>query len=349
MFFLLVIIPAAADSLNNYQMIGSHNSYKKPLPAEVTAYLKKTSPSLLAKLSYSHPSLIEQLDAGLRQLEIDVVNDPQGQQYDRPELETLLHGNWFSKEQRASLSRPGFKVMHIPHVDAMSHCLTFTGCAEQLIAWSHQNPKHLPNTVLVNAKESQPNFLTHTPPLMFEDADYALLDSEIKAIFGNKLITPDSVKGDYATLRNAIVESGWPALKTLRGKFLFIFDANPQQREKYIHGHPSLEGRSMFVSVPQQWDEAAIFIRNNPVESYQEIRSLVHAGFLVRTRADANLKESSEQMALRREAAYTSGAHFISSDFYLGAPLAKQRGYAVSFKKQSFVRTNPIQHNNFAY
>lgn len=354
LFFFFTSLATLADSLNNYQMIGSHNSYKKPLPAEVNAYLKETSPSLLSKLSYSHPPVLEQLDAGLRQLEIDVVNDPLGHQYNAPALEALLRGNWFSDEHRAKLASPGFKVMHIPHVDVMSHCITFTDCAEQLIGWSNNNPDHFPITLLINAKETQPDFITHAPPALFDDADYARLDREIKALFKNKLITPDSVKGDFPTLREAIVKRGWPALKNLRGKFLFIFDATPHQREKYVYGHPSLKGRSMFVSVPALWDEAAVFIRNNPVESFREIRSLVNAGFLVRTRADANLNDSREQMAARRKAAYASGAQFISSDFYPAAPLAKARGYAVSFTQQQFVRPNPVtpnqvNQNNIAY
>ncbi|MDG6099925.1 hypothetical protein EXU34_20910 [Alteromonas sp. ZYF713] len=335
-----------ANSLDQYQIIGSHNSYKKALPPQTVQFLERMSPDLLKKLSYSHPSLQEQLNLGLRQIEIDVVNDPIGHQYDTPELETLFNSNWFSKSERQVLAEPGVKVLHIPHIDVMTHCLTFQLCAKQLLGWSESNPGHFPITVLLNVKESQPSFISARPPVAFSTSDYDSLDKEIVHLFGNKLVTPDRVRGNYSTLRASITEAGWPNIKALRGKFLFLFDANEAQKSIYLQKSSSLEGRSMFLSVPKNSDAAAIFIRNDPLKSQQEIQALVKEGFLVRTRADADLTATAESLEEQRDAAFASGAQFVSSDFYKQSPQSIHLGYSVSFENDRMKRINPVRHQN---
>ncbi|WP_032096188.1 MULTISPECIES: Ca2+-dependent phosphoinositide-specific phospholipase C [unclassified Alteromonas] len=335
-----------AKSLDHYQIIGSHNSYKKALPPEARQFLKDVSPELLKKISYIHPSLQEQLNLGIRQIEIDVVNDPNGHQYNTPEIETLANSNWFSKSERQILAEPGFKVLHIPHVDVMTHCLTLQLCAKQLLRWSEANPNHFPITVLVNAKESQPTFLSKAAPVAFSVSDYQHLDNEIAHLFGSKLVTPDRVRGRHHTLRAAITETGWPSVEALRGKFLFLFDANKAQKEIYLQQNSTLQNKSMFLSVPEHSDAAAIFIRNDPVKSQQEIQALVKDGFLVRTRADADLSATTQSLRAQRDAAFASGAQFISSDFYNQSPQSIRRGYSVSFENDCLKRFNAVKHQN---
>ncbi|HAU26715.1 MAG TPA: hypothetical protein DCW49_04945, partial [Alteromonas australica] len=77
-----------------------------------------------------------------------------------------------------------------------------------------------------------------------------------------------------------------------------------------------------------------------------DIRALVAQGFLVRTRADANLSATTDDMALQKQAAFASGAQFISTDFYAGALLSRQRGHVVSFESPPFVRSHPFLNNN---
>lgn len=345
-FGCCLILSAKAASLNEYQVIGSHNSYKKTLPVSLLAFLDERAPGMWDKLNYSHPSLTEQLDMGLRQLEIDVVNDPKGGQYHTPETELLLSDTWFSAQQRENLAQPGFKVMHIPHLDMQTHCILFSACLKQLVSWSNAHPDHFPITILLNAKETQPDFISQPSPVPFSVQAYQRLDDEIAQWLKHKLITPDAIRGEFSSLKQAVLTQGWPQLDSLRGKFLFIFDANTQQRTIYVKHAPSLKGRSMFISVPEDWDEAAIFIRNNPRTQQQDIRDLVMQGFLVRTRADANLTATTDDMALQKQAAFDSGAQFISTDFYPGGALSSQRDHEVSFELTPFVRRHPFLNNN---
>ena len=47
----------------------------------------------------------------------------------------------------------------------------------------------------------------------------------------------------------------------------------------------------------------------------EEIQRLARLGYLVRTRADANTREALENNTRRRDAAFESGGHYISTDF----------------------------------
>ncbi|RYD25921.1 MAG: hypothetical protein EOP89_08140, partial [Lysobacteraceae bacterium] len=64
--------------INDVAVIGTHNSYKQRMPAATMAKVRAANPAMADALDYSHRSLTEQLDAGARQLEIDVNYDPQG-------------------------------------------------------------------------------------------------------------------------------------------------------------------------------------------------------------------------------------------------------------------------------
>jgi hypothetical protein len=47
------------------------------------------------------------------------------------------------------------------------------------------------------------------------------VDDEIWQVFErSQVITPDDVRGDYSTLNDAVMNSGWPTLAESRGKIL---------------------------------------------------------------------------------------------------------------------------------
>ena len=58
----------------------------------------------------------------------------------------------------------------------------------------------------------------------------------------DKTITPDDVKGDATTLREAVTTSGWPLLDDSRGKAMFILLADNEVREAYVDTYPGLNG-----------------------------------------------------------------------------------------------------------
>ena len=77
------------QAMNDIQVIGSHNSFKARIPAAVMARLRAADPKLAEALDYYHLPLTRQLDAGVRQLEIDVFADPEGGRYADPKGEGI--------------------------------------------------------------------------------------------------------------------------------------------------------------------------------------------------------------------------------------------------------------------
>ena len=331
LLLVLAPVPLTAQSgaepprMNQIQVLGSHNSYKQAMDPELLEILRRQRPGRFEGVEYWHSPLEEQLDLGLRKLEIDVVYDPDGGRFARPwGLEILKqHGLEPSRpyDPDGYMRHPGLKVLHIPDFDVWSHVYTFRQALERLKAWSDQHPEHLPIAILMNAKDNvidEPNL---TAPLPFDAAAFGVWDAEIRAVLPPaKLITPDDVRGEYETLEKAVLAHAWPTLDEARGRFLFVLDEQGPKLEAYAGGHPSLHGRVMFVNAEPGRPEAAFCIVNNPVRSFDRIQQLVRAGYLVRTRSDADTREARSGDYSRMKAAFESGAHFVSTDYYLPAP-----------------------------
>ena len=333
-----------ALKINQIQVIGSHNSYKRPIQAELMSYLISVD-STLRSLDYSHIGLTDQLDRGLRMLELDIYHDPEGGKFSTPLGNKLLENQGVMPlpyDLSNELSIPGFKVMHIQDIDFRSHCLLLTSCLKEMISWSEAHSGHLPIVISINAKTDTIGREGEATPLPFTSEVFDLLDSLLYAYFGSdKLISPDMVRGKYNTLEEAVLSGNWPLLSQARGKFLFVLDENEEKRNEYTRDHPSLKGRAMFVNAPPGNPEAAFIIDNNPTTNREKIIDLVKKGYLVRTRADAETIEARSGDYSRFEAAKSSGAQFISTDYYI----VDERfgtGYKVQFDDGSMARLNPV-------
>ena len=84
--FLSLLLPCLAENapLNHFQVIGTHNSYHlAPGKAEET-FIRLRGEAEVQGLSYSHPPLVEQFDAGIRQIELDLFADREGGRYASP-------------------------------------------------------------------------------------------------------------------------------------------------------------------------------------------------------------------------------------------------------------------------
>lgn len=64
--------------MNQIQFVGTHNSYHAGLGPGEMAILKRDNPKAAESLNYRHQPLAAQLDAGARQLEIDIYGDAKG-------------------------------------------------------------------------------------------------------------------------------------------------------------------------------------------------------------------------------------------------------------------------------
>ena len=298
-FFNQMVLPESTNAginINHLQFVGSHNSYKKAMPDGFVKQLMRVNPEVMESLEYEHIPLAEQLDLGIRKLELDV----------------------FYVADAAS-----FQVGHVQQIDMNSNCATLRICLNQIIAWSKKNTTHAPIWISFNTKD---DYIFGLPsPENFTPEAINLMDSIIEEILGKNLIRPRD-----------IVDLQWPLLDEARGKFILILDEGGSKRDMYYEGW---QQRPMFTNAPEGHPAAAIMIINDPVDQIEEIQRLVKAGYMIRTRADADTREARDNDTRRKVAAFESGAQAVSTDYYLPATHFGNE-YQVSLPEP--VQCNPI-------
>lgn len=331
--------------ISHLQFIGSHNSYKLPIEPALLKLLMDTDSAAMQGLDYSHISPWDQLELGLRVLELDVFHDPDGGRFSKPMGPAFLQQRGITPEPYSDLGKfdqPGFKVMHVQDIDFRSHFPLFRDYLEELNTWSDLNPMHLPIFITVNAKDQNFPERGFTKALPFDSGAFDLLEKEIRGVLSpQKCFTPALLKKDSGSLSEAVQTNGWPELKDIQGKFVFVLDEGGEKMDAYLKNDPTLEKGLFFVNVPEDHPLAAIMIINDPVRDQEKIQELVKNGFMVRTRADSDTREARTNDKEKMEQAFSSGAQLISTDYYL--PDEKiNSGYQVIFPNQSYVRINPL-------
>jgi len=341
-----LLLTAAGDSgfddmpINRVQVIGSHNSYKRAIDTALFSLFKAKNPKAAMGLEYSHVDLDQQLDLGLRNLEIDVYADEKGGKYAHPkglEWEAASHPPVYDPEGEMNL--PGFKVFHVQDLDFRSNCPTFAGCLKQLKTWSDKHPDHYPIYITMNAKDQEIKAPGFTIPEKFTAEVFDRLDKELLDNLGrNYLITPDEIRGKFPTLEAAVLAGHWPTMKEARGKFIFILDEKGEHLTAYIKDHPSLKGRVLFTDSPAGTPEAAFMIMNDPKDA--QIQETVKKGYMVRTRADGDTREARLNDKSGFVAACASGAQIITTDYYYKSTFFAS-DYTVVFDDGKYVRKQP--------
>lgn len=337
-------IQSASLKMNDIQVLGSHNSYKLFIPSPELELIRAYNENSALTLDYNHLPLTEQLNLGMRQLELDIVYDPEGGRFADPLLPRQVAGSPGAVPFDASeLQKPGFKVLHSQDIDVRSNCMTWVACLTEIRNWSQANPQHVPLLIMFNAKEGGSAYPGVRPALDFTAAAYDALDAEILSVFNlEELITPDEVRGGHSTLREGALAGGWPDLDAARGKVFFAIDEGATKIQVYMRGRESLQGLPVFVnSVDEEAEHAAYFTINDPIGSFNRIQANVKAGFIVRTRADANTMEARENSTHRRDAAFNSGAQYISTDYYL--PRREWSNYQAVLPGGAPARCNPVR------
>jgi len=341
-------VPAAAAyplddtlRLNEIQVLGSHNSYHVQARPSLFAWLLQFSRGLAESLEYSHAPLdVQFATQGIRQIELDVFADPAGG------LFANRAGLRYAKEDTASgipeLDQPGFKVLHVQDIDFESTCWTFVACLQTVKRWSDANPGHVPLLILVEAKDEAILIRNTAIPVPIGAAELDALDAEIRSVFpAGQLVSPDEVRAGRVSLDDAIRTVGWPTLGATRGRILFALDNGGAIRDAYVAGHPALAGRVLFTDSPPGTPEAAFRKLNDSIGDFDAIRAAVAAGYLVRTRADADTKEARTGDTTRRDVALASGAHFVSTDYPVPVP-ARGTDYHAQIPGGLPARCNPI-------
>lgn len=228
---LLASVAAQAEPrLTDLQYLGSHNSYHAGFAPSEAALLKQHDPAAFATLDYRHPPLTQQLNDGVRQLELDVFADAHGGRYAHPAIVEQIAKAGLPPAPASApagvMNKPGFKVLHVQDVDQRSTCQPLVACLQAVRAWSQQHPGHLPIFILLETKQSpvQLSFPT-VQPEPFDRKAMDALDAELRSVFQpGEYVSPDAVRGTARTLNAAVLAHGWPALRATRGKVVFLLD-----------------------------------------------------------------------------------------------------------------------------
>lgn len=338
-------VPADNTPMNEVKILASHNSYKKRPHPKVLRFLNKFRNKLGPDnnpdyIDYGHLTFSEQFNQyGIRGIELDVNYDPDGGHYKRRRVNLFL---WGQKQRLKGnmLNQPGFKILHIADVDFESNYLTLHSALKALKAWSDTHPMHLPIYVNIEAKGAHPadeskslqrlGFVNCIP---FDSLAYLTLEAEIKAVLrADQVYRPFHFKGEHESLRARINTSGWPTLREVKGKIIFILQGSNQDIYK------SFKDPVMFYYGAKNDSNTIFLLRNNPLNSEREVETLV-SQFIVRTRADAGTVESRKNDFSRWNAALRSNAQIISTDYYKSDD--RWSSYHVKFPNGLFELLNP--------
>ena len=335
----------SALKLNQIQIIGTHNSYHAGIAPSESKLWEVNYAEAYKGLDYRHKPLAQQLDSGIRQIELDVYADSKGGLYAHPSSPLMVAAAHLPPDSdfdpSGIMAKSGFKVMHIQDIDYRTTCQPFTACLAQVRQWSLAHPGHIPIFILVETKQSKPRGeLHHTEPEPFTSNTFDALDAEIRSVFPpHELITPDDVRGHFDTLNQAVLAGNWPTLASVRGKVIFLMDQHPVG-PIYLDGHPSLRGRVLFTNAnPGQPDAAFVELNDGPTA---EIVALIRKGYLVRTRTDVDTKEARANNTVRRDTMIASGAQILSTDYPAAEPARWSGGYFVAFPANASARCNPV-------
>ena len=205
------------------------------------------------------------------------------------------------------LNHEGFDVYHLPLIDNKSHCKRLVDCLAVMLQWSNAHAEHLPVIVWIENKSGM-----SSRPLQ----NMLLLEEKIKSVIPEqKLITPDTIRGQYVSLRQALKQRGWPKLRQLRGQFMFVLLNKAPYTKPYTHDFTSLNNRLMFAraSASQMhlpWAGVVKFA----VDDTQLIDQAVQENLLVAANICTAGMRDDDCFAARQQA-LAAGVHMLKDDF----------------------------------
>lgn len=339
--------PWSGLQMNEVQVIGTHNSYKLAIQPELMEAMAKVNRNARS-LDYQHLSLTDQLNLGVRNLELDVYWDPEGGRYADPLGNRMLRAlgvePWpVDPDDARALAEPGLKVIHDADFDFRTHHVRLEGALAELAAWTDANPTHVPVVVTVNMKQGRASVPGAVEPAPFDAGAHRAINDALRTTLAHRLLRPDDVRRGHPTLRAALAAGGWPAIDAVRGTYLFVLDHTGETMATYLAEFPNLEGAAFFTASAPGEPTAGVLVVNDPVLDEARIRDLVGRGYLVRTRADAGTTEAREEDLARFEAAQRSGAQVITTDYPIPDRRLSDR-YFIRFERGAFVRRNPVVH-----
>jgi hypothetical protein len=344
--------------LNELQYIGTHNSYHiEPdqliaLMLEKYQYGKGTNwdaKALNMALAYTHVPLDVQLQLGIRTFELDVHDDAQGGVFAQPGIYKVYEAENLKShipyDIHEDMKKPGFKVFHTADYDFRSTCKRFLQCLSLIKYWSDNNPNHVPIIIQIEAKSGSKKAIgnLYTPALSseFTGDTFTRLENEILSVFSAAdIVTPDLVRGEYDGIKASLNDNGWPKLKDILGKVMFILIHPDESTHTYVGKDKSLKGKLMFANLWEDENESSFVMYTKPFKDKHitAIKKANRQNILTYTRGDANSNEARKNDYTNATKAIQSGATIISTDFPF--PDNRISSYQLRFANGRFVQCN---------
>ena len=277
---------------NEVAYIATHNSYQLPSVPTIQKFFDNLEALTFGGVSGEKPefcsdTLTEQLNLGIRSVELDI--------------QTVVDGDEVS-----------FVCSHSPLLDMTSTCYNFELALEEIRMWSDANPRHLPITIIIEPKE----FFLLEYGMRFFNLEYAnVLDNLVSEVFGDKLITPSEMMGEYDSFREMREADDWMTLEECAGRVAVFFHDTDFVTEKYIAQDETIKTRSMFPML--RYDDrdksyASVLIVNKPDEIEKYSQELVYdKNLIVRTMVDSYGSYNEDD----RRKTLESGAQILSTDY----------------------------------
>ncbi len=343
-------------SIQQLQFLGSHNSFRTKTYEPIFDFVINFASVLPEDLNpegwdYTHVLMSEQFSQhNVRAIELDIFNDPDGGLfYNRQGNEVVGES---AESGIPELLEPGFKVLHIPDIDYNTNYYSFVSALTAVRDWSQSNPNHEPIFIQVETEEtSVADFLPdagYAETIPFTEESMVEVEQEIKSVFGNDLngvFTPSMLQGNYPSVNEAARAGNWPTLREARGHVFFIMS---ESLGLYLNGSEDLSGKIIFPMAGPDDSYAAFVKMDNPISNQEEIKDLVSQGFMVRTRSDVDTQEARSGDTTRRDAAFSSGAHIISTDYYIPDPRhtdsEEWTDFQVQLQSGRAVQGNPVSY-----
>ncbi len=203
-------------------------------------------------------------------------------------------------------------------LDIETICPSWFICLFELEMWMDENPQH---TLLVFLIAESWRF--NSPPGLFFQLDDVEEDA-VLTLGRDRILSPADVRGEHATLREAIRQDGWPTVDETRGKVMLVLNDRAEAREAYLEnggldpddrllfliGDPDRAedpdtGDEVIFSFEPEFDGDPWYFETEPAE-LDRMRELAALGYLVHGISD------DPQMVADLRAA---GTHFVGTRY----------------------------------
>jgi hypothetical protein len=254
--------------VDELEMFGTHNSYHVQSAIPVDASHK-----------YTHKPLDQQLEGGVRQLEIDVHKSLGGV----------------------------LEVYHLALIDQQTTCSTLAECLGVINGWSVAHPMHTPIFVWFEIKDDVGGVAIDS---------LVPVEDIARTVLGNDhIFSPANLKSTYASPHARLDAEGWPRLDEMRGKIMLILlNDDDTHASEYTHGYTNLDDRWMFASAASARTDApwAVVTKIGPTDAAQA--TAARAKHLLLCTNVCSVDTADAECTTRLAAARANGIHMLSDD-----------------------------------